>query len=395
MSAMNPSKTWTRISALVPVLLVPALIMLMTPVTAQSGPASMLVTAPSAGACLIPLMPAGEPAQAPAPPKAKHAQQQARDVKRLYELPRAKAEALFALLAPDDVKVFVGPDPEGVKIKGTAQEAKILDAFVNLLTREEGQAIDDPAAFIEKLRKTWNTERSYKLPGPKADALFNILAFPDVPVLVSRSDSGVHVEASENDQKVLAGVVGIMHGKEFGKGKGKQPKGSKEGAGPVAGKHRSKGKDVAPDKPCCEQDQKAKQKKQGKDVSAAHGDLARRVDELERQARKLQHTAQKLQQQLQAHATLLTAEGLTGHGPKGKPAKMKRVQEAEAVVHDYELPKWHADNLFKLFAPNDIKDVVVSREGNVVTIRASAKDHKTIKRLVEILTRGHLHKTKA
>lgn len=136
-------------------------------------------------------------------------------VRRSYDLPEAKASAFFELLAPSDVKVLVGRTDKGVSIEGTTAEAKVLDGLTDLLTRFADRDVSDTGAFITELRPTWTTTATYELPEKKLGLLFDILAFDDVPVLVSRGDGKITVQASDADQKVVAGIARILSGERL------------------------------------------------------------------------------------------------------------------------------------------------------------------------------------
>ena len=133
-------------------------------------------------------------------------------VKRHFHLSPAKADAMFKLLAPSDIKVIVGRHNRGVNITGTPREAEILEEFVELLVRHEGSSKRELQQSIERLRSTWTKRQTYKLPRDKARSLFHVLAFDDVPVYVHGYPSRVIVDATERDQQTVAGVVEILHG---------------------------------------------------------------------------------------------------------------------------------------------------------------------------------------
>jgi hypothetical protein len=136
-------------------------------------------------------------------------------VQRTFEMPAAKADAMFVLLRPSDIKVIVGRCQGGVFIKGTPAELEVVGDLVELVTRLESSdtgCLDD---VIRDLRGTWTCRRTYELPHRKAMAFHKILAFDDVPVLVHGYTSRVIVDATEADQKLLADVVSILRGKRL------------------------------------------------------------------------------------------------------------------------------------------------------------------------------------
>lgn len=136
-------------------------------------------------------------------------------VQQTFGMPSAKADAMYELLSPSDVKVIVGRSNGGVVVKGTSAEVGVVKDFVELVTRlksGEGKSVDES---VRELRGTWTARRTYELPRRQAQALLRVLAFDDVPVLVHGYPSRVIVDATEADQKVLADVVSILWGKRL------------------------------------------------------------------------------------------------------------------------------------------------------------------------------------
>ncbi len=133
-------------------------------------------------------------------------------VRRHLELNPAKADAFFKLLAPADVQVLVARTDRGISIKGTPHEADVLADFAGLLTRHE-RACGNQRFSMDKLAATWTVRQTYTVPAAKARTLYDLLADDDVPVYVQRHSQTVVVDASESDQKTIAGVVDILHGK--------------------------------------------------------------------------------------------------------------------------------------------------------------------------------------
>jgi hypothetical protein len=136
-----------------------------------------------------------------------------RDVARTYSLPEDKADALFNLLAPRDVRVLVSRCEGGVCVKGTLREIEILDHLTGLLTRvrcESSSCIDH---YMDQVRSSWTSSEKYNLSRHKASTLYHLLAFEDVPVGVSARKSKIRVDANSTDQATIRGVVNILAGK--------------------------------------------------------------------------------------------------------------------------------------------------------------------------------------
>lgn len=134
---------------------------------------------------------------------------------RSFDIPRAKATAVFELLRPRDVKVVVRKDGRRVQITGTPKECDALAKFVGLITRYTGKPECEVRVAMERARKGWTTRRKYKLSKSRARALFNALAPDDVPVLVSWSGKRVRVDASPQVQENIRHVVEILRGRRL------------------------------------------------------------------------------------------------------------------------------------------------------------------------------------
>lgn len=302
------------------------------------------------------------------------------EVEREYDLNPDKAKAVFDLLAPSDVKVLVGQRDGGVYIKGTPREARVLDAFVKILTRHADRNVTDVSAFIQEMRPTWNTRKTYRLPPPKADALYEVLAFGDVPVLVSRADNGITVEATKDDQAVITNVVRIVNGERL------EHKAKAEADQPKPERPRRAQRPAQPAAP--EADQQARLENMVKRLDAKRKELEQRVDDLAKHAEQLARAVDEWGAKIEQEAQRFAEQIRKPAAPTPPPPTPQAPEHGETILRQYRLPPAHAQNLFNLLAPSDIRDVIVSREGEVVEIRADAHDHETIARLVDILTRG-------
>ncbi len=151
--------------------------------------------------------------------KARNAVRKHRSSSRLvqqhFHLSPAKADALFKLIAPGDIRVIVGRRDHGVTLKGTSRELEVLQDFVELLTRHDDAEGADLDRAMQRVRNTWTKRETYKLPEDKAGTLFRILAFDDVPVLVHGKSSRVIVDATAQDHETLADVVKVLRGKRL------------------------------------------------------------------------------------------------------------------------------------------------------------------------------------
>jgi len=134
-------------------------------------------------------------------------------VQRAYALAGEKADALFSLLAPRDVRVLVSRCDGGIHVTGTAREIEILDHLAALLTRVQCSSRSCIERYLAEVRPSWTSTRMYELSPHKASGLFRLLAFEDVPLGVSARKSKVRVDANTTDQETVQGLVNILNGK--------------------------------------------------------------------------------------------------------------------------------------------------------------------------------------
>jgi len=289
------------------------------------------------------------------------------DVERTIELPTAKADAVFQLLAPPNVRVVVSRAPGGLTVRGTAREIESVVAFTGLLMRDNGKDYTADAVALDALRKTWDSKKTYPLPRPAADALFTALAFNDVPVFVSNVPDGLTIEASAADQRVIHRMVRIMQGDSL--------------ADPASPADQAAPPPSAPALP----------RTPGREPRSRRPEIA---DEL---IAALEARVAELEKRLAALEQSIAATGVKPAAPSAGSAAIDAPRKADApkksestnlIDRRYRLSAQHVDNLFNLFAPADIVDVIVSRDGNQLRIRASESDHETISRLVDLLNRG-------
>lgn len=135
------------------------------------------------------------------------------ETKRTYRLHNAKATALVDLLSPRDVPVIVGRRGHNVGIQGTTIQIRTMDRFVELLLRHEKHCYAQHPKCFETYHNKWTSKVDYKLGKKHAKALFEILAFNDVPVLVTQHGSRLLVRATPNDQKTVSEVARILNGR--------------------------------------------------------------------------------------------------------------------------------------------------------------------------------------
>ncbi len=141
--------------------------------------------------------------------------------KRNLSLNSAKAQALFNLLAPDDVAVMVGPHHHGrfnggrvVSVSGSPEEVRIVRQFAELLARMEDERGFRDYELIGG-SSAGTCERTYRLRRSRAKSLAKMLSFDDVPVVVTRLGSRLAVSATVEDHRTISGIVRILGGRQY------------------------------------------------------------------------------------------------------------------------------------------------------------------------------------
>ncbi len=333
-----------------------------------------------------------EPQQGAAPaPRVKRPERSAPGEKpqlvtRQLDLPPDKADAVFDLLSPRDVPVLVRRTDKGVSVRGTTGEVHALVKLAELLTREQGQAIEGETEG--KLSKAWNAQASFSgLNDQQADALFRTLAFKDVPVLVSRHLDEVTVAGSRQDVDVVKDVVKIIRGKSRPENAEAEPRQrnaqrNRQNAEQRARQEAQRAQREEQRRAVDEQRQALEQQ-----LRELHDDVDRRTAELQEQARMLREEVERLKHEVDERSRQLAEQLEQVAGQQEQPHPRAPEEAGEMVERSYELTPPHADDLFRLLAPPDVKDVLVSRRGNVIIVRATPRDQKAIQGMVDILNR--------
>lgn len=141
-----------------------------------------------------------------------HLDRSAPMVWRALELPQPKADMLFELLRPNDIKILVDRDDCGLRVNGSPGEVATLLGFGELITRFQGV----PEGHVRAhLSKTQLSKMDYKLSRSSAGRLFDLLALYDVPVWVTRKGRSLQIQAEPSDQQTLANFANILRGKRF------------------------------------------------------------------------------------------------------------------------------------------------------------------------------------
>ncbi len=130
------------------------------------------------------------------------------------DLDIAKAEAVYELLAPRDIRVLVSRHgPRDIGIEGTVQEIDALNCLAMLVSRYENLEGAELIRAMRQAESGWGYRRMFKLPRQKADALYELLAFGDVPVLVQLATDGILVEGASHDLRTIERILPILRGR--------------------------------------------------------------------------------------------------------------------------------------------------------------------------------------
>jgi|GEM_PF-2368482 len=130
------------------------------------------------------------------------------------QLPECKADLFYKMLAPQSVKVRVSRTDCCLQVSGSPREVAALSSLAELLVRYQDVPGDHVRAHLAKMKKKM-VGKDYKLPRGQAQVLFDLLAFDDVAVWVSRGGTRVSVQAQPTDQKTVMAVAKILNGKRL------------------------------------------------------------------------------------------------------------------------------------------------------------------------------------
>jgi hypothetical protein len=127
----------------------------------------------------------------------------------------SKADALHELLAPRDVKVFVGRRGDAVIVRGTPREVRTLSELGDLLNRFEAATPETARREISRIREQALERREFRLPQKTAETLHRLLGASDVPILIHRERTRVEIYAPADDMRVIESIVRILRGERL------------------------------------------------------------------------------------------------------------------------------------------------------------------------------------
>jgi len=371
----------------------------------------------------LPPMPPGRPMARTAPRSpAPFAQGGDAECNREYSLSDEKADALFELLSPSDVTVVVSRTGDGVSIRGRQNQCEVMDRFIDLYTRGQREGLNTYGETIERWQSRWDSDESYSVPEDRADAVYAVLAFDDVPVLVSRSGDGISVKATGADQRTVADLVNIVSGQGpslFAPGQGRNSfqtrswRGDKdapeaEDRSGIAGNlmqlerqaQQQRGEiDRAPREVEREVQQQMREAQRELEEQRRETDRARREVELDvqQQMREAQRELEEQKREMEREyreAQREAEQAARGRGGSWAFGNADGEDEEEAPEADeergerrYQMPKERAELLFNLLAPQDV-EVFVSWQGDELVVTGNEEDLDSIDDVVEIVTRN-------
>jgi beta-lactamase regulating signal transducer with metallopeptidase domain len=115
-------------------------------------------------------------------------------VQKRYELPEGKLEAMFELMARQDVQVLVSPDEGGIVVHGTMPQHMVFQAFCDVINGES-----DAVEF-------------YEVPEGQREALTELLIRDDVPLRIRPDDNGIEVHGSTIEQTIFKAFLDMING---------------------------------------------------------------------------------------------------------------------------------------------------------------------------------------
>ena len=127
-----------------------------------------------------------------------------------FDLQAAQADAMYALLAPDDVRVVVGRVDHGrISVRGTAREIAVLGDFVSLMRRANRRPSERESPLNRPCTK------AYSLTKARASRLARILDLGPIPFDLTEGGRRLVVRAAPADQETIAQVVRIIEGERL------------------------------------------------------------------------------------------------------------------------------------------------------------------------------------
>lgn len=322
------------------------------------------------------------------------------------------ADRLFELLAPATVKPVVSREGKHIAVTGSREELQAIEAGLQLL------AWIDRDEVFERMRQGDAESRVYQVGGERAEQLFQMLAPDDVKVVVSRAENdAVGVSGTPREHEVLAGLLAVLGwdaesgaprdsarllekemavkekaAKEDRAAREKREKVRKNPDGAVfAPRADAAPRDAALPRtpvPSRRGTSAAGGERMGQAYEMTDGDHADALYELLAPAEVKVIVSRSgdtiaIQGTGEEHATLESALQLLGWIERDEV--FERMRQGDSVPCVYRLGPEHADAVYDMLAPDDVK-VFVSRSGvDAVSVNATQQEHEVLDRFFSLL----------
>ncbi len=320
---------------------------------------------------------------------------------KVYDVTGEHANRLFELLAPESVKVIVSREGDRIAIRGTDREHAVLNSALQLLNW-----VDRDDSFAEMTRGE-RTERVYRVGRDHADMLFEMLAPSDVKVVVSRrGDAAVSISATKREHRVLSDFLKLLHWTD---GQNRNARAEKRRRGRAEARHGEQNARARDEEARVHAERKHKKKgRQNRVQSRGRSGASAGADAIAKTRVVYDVTGDHADQLFdllapanvkvvvsrtddgiavrgskKEHAILRNALQLLNWSKRGKA--FQKMTRGERTTRKYRLGEEHAEQLFKMLAPDDVKVIVSRLSDDTLTIHATPAEHKVLARFLKLL----------
>lgn len=127
--------------------------------------------------------------------------------KRMLELKPHQANAVYNMLAPNDIRVVVGRNDDGVYVEGTRAECETMLEFAESLNRKWDCPTSD--------RKVNWREVRYHMPAKKSESLCHTLSLAGLQEFIECRDGEIVVRGGSREQETIRRISRILRGERF------------------------------------------------------------------------------------------------------------------------------------------------------------------------------------
>ena len=118
-----------------------------------------------------------------------------------YGLSGKKLKKLGELMLRSDVPVPVSVEDDAIEVHATLPQHSVFAGFVEMIHPEA--ELPQEVVALSSTEEGETLEQRYQLPKEKLDDLYDLMALPDVPVVVSSSDGAITVYGTPSQQHVF------------------------------------------------------------------------------------------------------------------------------------------------------------------------------------------------